>query len=163
MKALLSSCALALVGGALMIPGSAVAGPYGAAGCGLGSMVFADAPGIVQIFAATTNGTVANQTFGITSGTSNCAQGMQASLVQESFVAINGSSLSRDAAAGSGEYLSTFQLLMGCEAGAKDDFAASLKDNHAQIFTPDAQPAEVLTNVRTVLASNEKLVQTCKL
>ena len=163
MKALLSSCALALVGGAFLIPGSVSAAPYGAAGCGLGSMVFADAPGIVQVFAATTNGTVANQTFGITSGTSNCGGGMQAALVQESFVAINGSSLSRDAAAGSGEYLSTFQLLMGCEAGATEDFASTLKDNHASIFTPEAEPAQVLTNVRTALASNEKLVQTCKL
>lgn len=163
MKTLLSSFALALVGGALVIPGTGVAAPYGAAGCGLGSMVFADAPGIVQIFAATTNGTWANQTFGITSGTSNCAQGAQAALVQESFVALNGSSLSRDAAAGSGEYLSTFQLLMGCESGSKDDFAMTLKDNHASIFTPEAEPAAVLTNVRTALASNEKLVQTCKL
>ncbi|QQR88624.1 MAG: DUF3015 family protein [Myxococcales bacterium] len=44
---------------------------YGAAGCGLGSMLI-DSDGFVQVFAATLNGTSGNQTFGITSGTSNC-------------------------------------------------------------------------------------------
>src|SRR5580658_9609667 len=46
---------------------------YGTAGCGLGSIVFGNKAGIVQIFAATTNGTFATQTFGITTGTSNCS------------------------------------------------------------------------------------------
>src|SRR6266545_2071443 len=45
---------------------------YGLAGCGLGSMLIGSKPGIVQIFAATTNGSFGTQTFGITSGTSNC-------------------------------------------------------------------------------------------
>ncbi len=39
-------------------------------GCGLGSAIWAGQKGIApQILAATTNGTSANQTFGITSGT----------------------------------------------------------------------------------------------
>src|SRR3569832_2714255 len=46
---------------------------YGSAGCGLGSIVFGSQPGFIQILAATTNGTFASQTFGITSGTSDCA------------------------------------------------------------------------------------------
>src|SRR6266571_3742686 len=44
-------------------------GVYGAAGCGLGSMVFGNQPGGVQVLAATTNAT-GIQTFGITTGTS---------------------------------------------------------------------------------------------
>jgi len=43
---------------------------YGMAGCGIGSIVFADKPGMIQIIAATLNGTAGSQTFGITSGTS---------------------------------------------------------------------------------------------
>ena len=43
---------------------------YGAAGCGLGSMVFGSKPGAEQVVAATTNGTFGSQTFGITFGTS---------------------------------------------------------------------------------------------
>ena len=46
---------------------------YNMAGCGLGSIVISS-DGFVQIFAATTNGSTANQTFGITSGTSNCTK-----------------------------------------------------------------------------------------
>ena len=55
---------------ALGAPTAALAAPYGMAGCGLGSMLFGD--GGLQTSAATTNGIVANQSFGITSGTSNC-------------------------------------------------------------------------------------------
>ena len=40
---------------------------YGLAGCGLGSMVFGDQKGMIQILAATTNNTFGTQTFGITS------------------------------------------------------------------------------------------------
>src|SRR6266511_1273208 len=47
-------------------------GKYGAAGCGLGAMAFKDQPGGIQIIAATLNDICANQTFGITFGTSNC-------------------------------------------------------------------------------------------
>ncbi|MFN8945903.1 MAG: DUF3015 family protein, partial [Pseudobdellovibrionaceae bacterium] len=45
---------------------------YGMAGCGLGSVVFGDKPGFIQIFAATLNSIGGNQTFGISLGTSNC-------------------------------------------------------------------------------------------
>ena len=51
------------------------AAKYGPAGCGLGSLIFDADSGWTQIFAATTNGTSGNQTFGITSGTSNCDTG----------------------------------------------------------------------------------------
>ena len=57
----------------LAISSSAWAGGYKSAGCGLGSMIIKD-DGFVQVFAATTNATSGSQTFGITSGTSNCAR-----------------------------------------------------------------------------------------
>src|SRR5947207_15915430 len=41
------------------------AAKYGPAGCGLGSLIFDADSGWTQIFAATTNGTSGNQTFGI--------------------------------------------------------------------------------------------------
>ncbi|MEN0057326.1 MAG: DUF3015 family protein, partial [Bdellovibrio sp.] len=50
-------------------------GTYGTAGCGLGSLVFGNEKGPVQIVAATLNGTGV-QTFGITTGTSNCGEGV---------------------------------------------------------------------------------------
>jgi len=64
--------ALFIVGSA----GSAHAQPYGMAGCGLGSIAFGnDQTMFKQVLAATTNGTFGTQTFGITSGTSNCVSG----------------------------------------------------------------------------------------
>jgi len=50
---------------------SAMADSFGMAGCGLGSMLI-QSNGKEQIFVATTNGSSGSQTFGITSGTSNC-------------------------------------------------------------------------------------------
>ena len=169
MKKTLFACgALALVGGFLMHPATGLAAPYGAAGCGLGSIVFGDSPGIIQIFAATTNEiaspfTFGGQTFAITSGTSNCSSTATAQVMQESFVALNQSSLSRDMAAGEGEYLSTLYVLMGCETGANADFASSMKENHHRIFTPDAKPVEVIAQVRTVVAENQTLAPICRI
>jgi hypothetical protein len=163
-KTLFAVGALALVGGILMNPSTGLAAGYGAAGCGIGSLVFGDSPGIIQVFAATTNGLFGSQTFGITSGTSNCAGAGTASLqMQETFVSMNHSSLSRDMAAGQGEYLTTLSVLMGCEAGSNEVFASTMKENHHKIFTPDAKPAEVLTHVRTVVAENATLAPVCKI
>ncbi|MFN7453535.1 MAG: DUF3015 family protein, partial [Pseudobdellovibrionaceae bacterium] len=55
----------------ILLSSVAMAKSYGDAGCGLGSVIFGNEKGFSQIFAATTNGTVGNQTFGISSGTSN--------------------------------------------------------------------------------------------
>src|SRR6186713_935077 len=66
-------CMLGL--GLFFTSANAAADGYGPAGCGLGSMIFEPDSGFTQVFAATTNGTSGNQTFGITSGTSNCDPG----------------------------------------------------------------------------------------
>ena len=163
MKKILLTCGAFAALGMAVLPATGQAAAYGNAGCGLGSIVFGDSPGIIQIFAATTNALFGSQTFGITSGTSNCGSTAQAAMMQETFVALNSSSLSRDVAAGNGEYLTTFSTLLGCEAGSQTEFATTMQSNHARIFTPDAKPVDVLTNVRTVISENETLVKVCKL
>src|ERR1700691_5435873 len=108
---------LAIVGTILFFSSaSAFAASYGEAGCGLGSLIFGTQKGGVQILAATTNGTVNNQSFAITSGTSNCdAQGYDTSkLEQEQFVANNLSGLAKEMASGEGEQLTTLAGLLGC-------------------------------------------------
>ena len=70
-------------------------GNYGDAGCGLGSILFGAKPGFVQVFAATTNGTFGSQTFGITTGTSNCGGGGGGTPTARNYVETN-----REAAAG---------------------------------------------------------------
>ncbi|GEM_PF-1034896 len=99
---------------ALSFSSAAFAADYGSAGCGLGSLAF-QKNDMTQILAATTNGTFGSQTFGITFGTSNCnAEGMvKLSMARESFIEANYKDLSRDAAAGKGEYVNSLAVLYG--------------------------------------------------
>jgi hypothetical protein len=156
---------IASMAAAPMVVNAQEYGAYGSAGCGLGSMVIGNTPGFIQIFAATTNGIFASQSLGITSGTSNCRRvevPIRRGEVQKGFVTLNMDNLSKDAAAGGGEYLSAFGIMLGCEAGARADLFQASKDHHAEIFTPKADAGTVLANFKTVLAKNEKL-ESCKL
>lgn len=88
--------------------------PYGMAGCGAGSMVFANKPGMVQIFAVTTNGISGNQTFGISSGTLNCGESGLASNAQ-AFIKGNKVALQNDIARGQGETLLALKKVLKCQ------------------------------------------------
>src|SRR3990172_10937071 len=132
---------------------SALAAGYGAAGCGLGSLVFGDQSGPVQIFAATTNGTSGSQTFGITSGTSNCPANpiVLAQRQQEEFVTNNFSGLAKEMATGEGEVLTVLAGLLGCPTMQQPRFNTLAQRNYESIFASDATtPAEMLTAVKTV-------------
>src|SRR5260370_25310738 len=83
-------------------PKKAHKGKFGTAGCGLGSIIISGG-GIVQIFAATTNGTSANQTFAITSGTSNCEDTDSGDESARVFVQANRVAIAKDISLGSGE------------------------------------------------------------
>ena len=108
---------------------------YGTAGCGLGSILFNDEPGLVQVLAATTNGTFGTQTFGITSGTSNCEDTAGGTASAKAFVETNREAFAKDAARGTGETISSLSTLAGCA----DDAAvgATLQQSFPQIF-PEA-------------------------
>jgi len=88
--------------------------PYGTAGCGLGSIVFGDSQGIVQIFAATTNGLFGTQTFGITSGTSNCVRTGSGSASAKAFIQANRETVAKEIARGAGETIVSLSSLAGC-------------------------------------------------
>lgn len=92
----------------------------GDAGCGLGSLVISKNSKGLQLLAATTNGTFGSQTFGITSGTSNCSSsGIVMNDKQiEYFVEVNQEDLKREMAQGRGEKLSTLAALHGCSNDA---------------------------------------------
>ena len=159
MKKLAFSAALV----ALLIPGIASAAPYGMAGCGLGSLVFGDDAGMIQLLAGTTNGTFASQTFGITSGTSNCVEASgSASIDQKAFIQVNYANLVRDAAEGQGEYLSAFATLLGCHATVHEDFFSLTQTQHEAIFTPEMAPTEALTKIKGIMAKDQLLASQCK-
>lgn len=128
---------------------------YGAAGCGLGSMLFGTKPGIVQIFAATTNGTFGTQTFGITTGTSNCetAPGVAGTKI---FIEGNREALAKDISRGQGETLKNLSSLAGCADATA--VGATLQKHFNAIFPKAATPSEAVSeSIISRLKSEPKL------
>jgi hypothetical protein len=126
-------------------------------GCGLGSMAFQGQNGLVsQTFAATTNGTSGNQTFGITSGTSNCEQYKTFTMNEKlnSFVADNMDSVAKDIAKGEGEYLDTMASLMDVNQAQRPQLYAALQKNFSRIYSsPSVTHADVLVSISEVTSS----------
>lgn len=125
---------------------------YGMAGCGLGSLVFgANLP----VLAATLNAT-GIQTFGITSGTSNCRDNASNTAGAKAFVETNRVALSRDIARGSGETIDNLAAISGC-ADAKA-VGAKLQRNYSKLFPRQvAADTQVSEAVITTLKSDQTL------
>ena len=117
-------------------------GTYGAAGCGLGSMAFGDQPGAVQILAATTNGFLGTQTFGITTGTSNCGPGAMAEGTRN-LVETNRVALAKEVSRGSGETIGALAVINRCEDSAA--VGAALQAQFKGIFASEQATTEEVT------------------
>ena len=103
---------------------------YGMAGCGLGSVMFGDKPGMVQVAAATFNGTSGNQTFGISSGTLNCGESGNVAKAEQ-FIEINKVAIENDMARGQQETLQSLSQVLGCK---NNDFSTSMKSSYQSTF-----------------------------
>lgn len=118
-------------------------------GCGLGSLVIKNQNStVLQVLAATTNGTSGTQTFGITSGTSNCNKpnNFVSNDKLHKFVNENMDELAMDISAGKGETLNTVAALMNVEN--KEAFASSLQASFSDIYTSEkVSSAEVIDNI----------------
>ena len=150
-KVILTALAGAL---ALSATPSTAHAQYGMAGCGLGSMIFPDG-GVIQILAATTNGISGNQTFGITSGTSNCevdGNGASAAL----FIEANREAVGKEISRGTGESLETLARLGGCASAS--EIGTYLQSEYQSIF-PSAKVSDkqVGMTIVTMLKDNEQL------
>jgi hypothetical protein len=152
-----------LVAAAILAAASAEAGAgrkYGTAGCGLGSVLMGRNGS--QISASTTNGTMSNQLFGITTGTLNCAEDGVAMIDKEKefFANANFESLMQEAAQGKGENLQAMASLYGCH---EDAFASSMKNHYGAIFTgKDMDSESMLANMDAVVGSDAALRNACK-
>ena len=122
-------------------------------GCGLGTMLFkgnADNSVILQTFQATTNGIYGNQTFGITTGTSDCAQPKNFVSNQQlnEFMVANMDNLAHDIAQGRGETLDAFAELMQVPVEKRPEYYSQLQTGFGRIFTsPNVQMAGVIDNI----------------
>jgi hypothetical protein len=129
-------------------------------GCGLGTMLWqnnADDSVLSQTLQVTTNGTCGNQTFGITTGTSECEQ--PANFAKNDrlneFVVANMDNLAKDIAKGNGETLETFAELMQVPAEKRADFYRSLQANFAKVFSSEhVVLANVVDNAAAVASKN---------
>jgi len=111
---------------------STFAKSYQSQGCGLGSTFFTDGSSLMhQVLGATTNGSSGNQTFGMTSGTSNCELDSSGS-ASAVFIEANKIALANDIARGQGETLASLVRMYGCTNTS--DVSAELQKNYENIF-----------------------------
>ena len=140
---------LTVVAAAALISTSAFAGGNSNTGCGLGSMVIKNQDTVLmQVLAATTNGTSGNQTFGITSGSLNCTKPTKIAMNDQAqkYVASNMDSIAVEVAAGQGENLDTLLSLMHVEN--KTLAASKLKANFSNIYSSaDVTSAQVVDGI----------------
>ncbi len=147
--------ALMVAAGFVLMTGVAQAAPYGTAGCGLGSLAFGDKPGMIQVVAATLNGTGV-QTFGITTGTSNCQDSATGKVGTKIFIEGNREALAKDAARGNGETIDTLSRLAGCKDAKA--VGSALQKNFSTLFPSESTPTEqVSTKVMDALQADKSL------
>jgi hypothetical protein len=156
----------ALVLSLVSFSGSAFAAKsgYGDAGCGLGAIIFGSEQGAVQVLSATTNGFLGNQTFGITTGTSNCnpAGLVKLEKEREEFAMKNYPTLVKEMAMGKGENLDTLAGLYGCSQESHADFGTLVQENFGDIVKSDSTNSqEMLSSLDSEIAGNTVLSKSC--
>lgn len=155
MKKVLAVLAVAVVA----LPGITLAkgGNHPMAGCGLGYVLFGnqDNDKIKQIFAATTNATSGNQTFGMTTGTSGCTEDGAVKMVKEAevFAEVNLDSLRREMALGQGEYVTAFASLLGAKGDQIPALVSLFQKEYSRLFpTANTTSGEMLSSLSTILS-----------
>lgn len=135
---------------------------FGTAGCGLGSMIFNDQGGMIQVLAATTNGTSYSQTFGISSGTSNCESAEESAMNNKQlplYVEVNQNALSKDIARGSGDTLVGLAHVMGCKDSAQ--LGTVLRQNYTNVFSNAAASKSITNEIVKTVKSDASLSRSC--
>lgn len=131
-------------------------------GCGWGAMVFDGQSGIgPNVLAATTNGILGNQTFGMTSGTAGCDSNHTiTAAAADIFLNKNMEKVARNMATGEGEALDTLASLIGVAEEDKAHFFSMTRNNFGKIYGGDkASSVEVLTSLKEVMKADSKLAK----
>lgn len=143
---------IATIASSALFTSTSFAREFAQAGCGLGTLVVGKDGN--QILAATTNGTSGSQTFGITSGTSNCTDGgaVRGSQRMPMFIEVNKLALQKEAARGEGEAIAGLANIMGCNSKS---LGSAMKANYAPIFEEtQMNPAQIQTRIENMVATN---------
>lgn len=131
------------------------------AGCGLGSTLFKGQSGVgPNVLAATTNGTLGNQTFGISSGTLGCNANDTVTAAADTFLDANMERVARDMATGEGEALETLATLIGVDASDRATFYNVSQLNFKTIYSrDDVTSSEVLASLKAVMLADATLAK----
>ncbi len=142
---------------------SASAAGYGDAGCGLGSIVFGNEQGAVQVVAWFMNIT-GLASLGITTGTSNCnpAGLVKLEKEREEFAEKNYSTLVKEMAMGEGENLDTLASMYGCSQDSYGDFGTVAQENFSHIVKSDSTTSqEMLSSLKSEMSGHAVLSKSC--
>ena len=153
---------LVTIAGLMLVAGQAQAGHFGAAGCGLGSQLFKNNDKTSQVLGGTTNGTSGSQTFGITSGTSNCTDDGTVTSQGEIplFIEANQVALANDIARGSGETLASLSEILGCSD--VKHLGSTLQKSYGQIFTTqNIKESNVTSSILDSVKGDSNLALEC--
>ena len=159
-----------VLAGALVVATNAglafAANPDTGPGCGLGKLAWADfknqkniAP---QVMMATTNGTFASGTFGISSGTSGCTNDGQVWADQKvtMFALLNFENLTQEMAQGKGEHLVSLASLMGVPEDQHGAFLAMAQERYTSLMQAGENSSAALVKaLNDAIAKNPVLAQ----
>jgi hypothetical protein len=163
MKKLFQLLALSLLVAVSSSAFAAAAG-YGSAGCGFGGMLIKENKKLHQIGAWFLNGISGNQTFAITSGTSDCKTQKLAIIEKEQqhFVTNNYGNLVKEMAVGEGENLDALAYLLGCPEEQTKDLGVFAQKNYTSLFgAEEMTPTEMLTALKKGLSDDPRLGPSC--
>jgi hypothetical protein len=134
----------------------AMAEKYGMAGCGLGSVAFKDKPGFTQVWASLLN-SIGFQTFAISTGSSNCREGVSAATLQ--YIETNKVALKNDISKGQGDTLAGLLNMWGCS-----DYSAvgsTLQRNYSTISGADQADA-MKQSLKNVIQNDQTTSSICQ-
>ncbi|BBH51995.1 DUF3015 family protein [Fluviispira sanaruensis] len=134
---------------------------WGMGGCGFASLFIKEKETLPQIGASLVNEVISGytQSSAITSGTSNCVESRSktASVEQEVFITVNLSSLSKEAAQGTGEHLIALANVFGCP---NEQFSKFSQMNYNKIYETN-EPNTVLQNYLREVNSDQFMAKNC--
>ena len=133
-------------------------------GCGAGWYIFKKNSLVSSYLRSSTNSLLSNNTFGMTSGTSNCAKHDIVQKEKESlyFAEANQENLMVEMAQGQGENLQAFALTLGCSPDVMSDFGQMTQKQYNVIYpSATVAPAQVLERVKAQIYTHPVLAQGC--
>ncbi len=135
---------------------------YGMAGCGLGSLIIHQDSRGAQLAVWLFNQIYSNQTFGISSGTSNCvAPPSVREAEQKVYFKANIATISRFAAQGSARDLDGLAEVFGCSGDAERlRLVETSRNNYGQIFASQ-DPEHVLQQYVNLIKADDILQRGC--